>query len=125
MYLFFDNFCSYVASLIIINFLTICTGKTYPMKTLTEFKKSLTLEQPIGELSVQLKSLWYDGKGNWHQAHAQVDRLNDQASAWVHAYLHRKEGDIVNADYWYSKARKTRPHLSLKEEWEQLVLQFL
>ena len=95
------------------------------MKTLSEFKSSLSAEQPRGEFAVQLKSLWYDAKGNWHQAHTQVDQLNDQASAWVHAYLHRKEGDIWNADYWYSKAGKKRPELSLDEEWEQLVHQFL
>ncbi|MGN8072469.1 hypothetical protein [Mucilaginibacter sp. SG564] len=95
------------------------------MKTLNEFKESLNSELPIGGLSIQLKSLWYDGKGDWHKAHAQVDQLNDQASAWVHAYLHRKEGDIWNADYWYGKAKQIRPNLSLEEEWEQLVLRFL
>ena len=95
------------------------------MKTLTEFKESLNLEQPTSGLSVQLKSLWYDGKGDWHRAHAQVDHLDDRESAWVHAYLHRKEGDIWNADYWYSKARQIRPNISLEKEWEQLVLQFL
>jgi hypothetical protein len=95
------------------------------METLTEFKESLYLEQPINGLSVQLKSLWYDGKGDWHEAHAQVDHLTDKESSWVHAYLHRKEGDIWNADYWYSKASQIRPNLSLQEEWEQLVLHFL
>ena len=55
------------------------------MKTLAEFKESLNLEQPVNGLSVQLKSLWYDGKGDWNKAHAQVDHLNDQESAWVHA----------------------------------------
>lgn len=95
------------------------------MKTLTEFKESLNLEEPINGLSVQLRSLWYDGKGDWHQAHAQVDQLTDQASAWVHAYLHRKEGDIWNADYWYKKARQTRPDITLEKEWEALVVEFL
>ena len=95
------------------------------MKTLIEFKESLNLEQPVSGLSVQLKSLWYDGKGDWNKAHSQVDHLTDQESAWVHAYLHRKEGDIWNADYWYSKARQIRPDLSLEEEWDQLVIQFL
>jgi hypothetical protein len=95
------------------------------LKTLTEFKASLNQEQPPGELSARLKSLWYDGKGDWHRAHAQVDHLDDRESAWVHAYLHRKEGDIGNADYWYSKARQTRPNVSLDEEWEQLVIKFL
>ena len=95
------------------------------MKTLSEFKESLNSAQPVAGLSVQLSSLWYDGKGDWHQAHAQVDQLSDQSSAWVHAYLHRKEGDIWNADYWYNKARQTRPDISLEKEWEQLVLEFL
>jgi hypothetical protein len=95
------------------------------MKTLAEFKASLNQQQPTDGLSAQLKSLWYDGKGDWHQAHAQVDLLDDRASAWVHVYLHRKEGDIGNADYWYGRARQIRPNISLYEEWEQLVVQFL
>jgi hypothetical protein len=95
------------------------------MKTLAEFKESLNLAQPPGDLSVQIKSLWYDGKGDWPKAHAQVDQLTDRQSAWVHAYLHRKEGDIWNADYWYRKAGQARPNLSLDKEWEQLVVHFL
>ena len=95
------------------------------MKSLEDFKASLQLDQPAEALSVQLTSLWFDGKGDWHQAHGQIDHLKDKESAWVHAYLHRKEGDIANADYWYSKAGKIRPKLSLADEWEQLVLQFL
>jgi hypothetical protein len=95
------------------------------MNTLSEFKSSLKFDQPGHDLSVQLKSLWYDGKGDWHLAHAQVDQLNDKVSAWVHAYLHRKEGDTWNADYWYNRAGQSRPNVSLDEEWEQLVLHFL
>ena len=95
------------------------------MKSLTQFKESLNAERPDAAISPQLKSLWYDGKGNWQQAHAEVDHLNDQASAWVHAYLHRKEGDTWNADYWYRRAGKSCPDTSLDEEWEQLVLEFL
>jgi len=95
------------------------------VKTLAEFKESLNSDQPASGLSPQLKSLWYDGKGDWHRAHAVVDQLEDRESAWVHAYLHRKEGDTWNADYWYSKARQVRPDISLEEEWEQLVLRFL
>jgi len=95
------------------------------MKKLTEFKASLNLEQPDNRISVQLKSLWYDGKGDWHKAHGLIDNLSDKESAWVHAYLHRKEGDIWNADYWYSKAKKTRPEVTLEKEWEALVLEFL
>ena len=95
------------------------------MKKLTDFKASLASEQPNNGLSVQLKSLWYDGKGDWQQAHAQVDDQTDRASAWVHAYLHRKEGDIWNADYWYNRAKQVRPKATLEQEWEALVLHFL
>jgi len=95
------------------------------MKTLTEFKESLNLEQPVSSISVQLKSLWYDGKGDWHKAHALIDQLTDHQSAWVHAYLHRKEGDTWNADYWYSKAHQTRPDVPFEKEWEQLVVALL
>ena len=62
------------------------------MKT---FIESLGLPAPDKNLSPVLKSLWYDAKGDWNQAHAQVDHLRDLDSAWVHAYLHRKEGDLV------------------------------
>ena len=95
------------------------------MKSILEFEASLASNQPALELSLQLKALWYDAKGDWHQAHAQVDSLNDRESAWVHAYLHRKEGDLFNADYWYRRAAKVRPHIALAEEWAQLVLHFL
>ena len=95
------------------------------MKTLTQFKASLNSDQPDSGFSVQLKALWYDGKGDWDKAHAQVDQQTDRVSAWVHAYLHRKEGDIWNADYWYTKAKQVRPKMTLEEEWEALVQHFL
>ncbi|WP_374951035.1 hypothetical protein [Mucilaginibacter sp.] len=95
------------------------------MNTVNDFKASLTADQPPEGLNVQLKSLWFDGKDDWQRAHQQVDQLNDQQSAWVHAYLHRKEGDIWNADYWYRKARQNRPDITLQQEWEQLVTHFL
>jgi len=95
------------------------------MKSLSEFKASLKDQKPDPTLSVQLLALWHDGKGNWHEAHKQVDHLNDTLSSHVHAYLHRKEGDIWNADYWYRKAKQSRPEISLDEEWEKLVIQFL
>ena len=85
------------------------------------FSDSLKQDAPDPQFSPILKSLWYDAKGDWEQAHAQVDQLNDRDSAWVHAYLHRKEGDIWNADYWYARAKKTRPNCSLADEWAQLV----
>ena len=95
------------------------------MNTFSSFKESLNQTTPDKKFSTVLKSLWYDGKGDWDAAHAQVDHLSDNNSAWVHAYLHRKEGDLWNADYWYAKAKKDHPLVSLEEEWENLVKQFL
>ncbi|GAB3661312.1 hypothetical protein GCM10028791_35750 [Echinicola sediminis] len=93
--------------------------------TPAEFKNSLQQNQPPKGISIQLTSLWYDGKGNWEHAHDLVNDLMDEDSAYVHAYLHRKEGDEWNASYWYRNARKTKPSCSLEEEWEMLVEYFL
>jgi len=95
------------------------------MKNLQEFKDTLKNENPATNLSAQLKALWYDGKGDWNKAHHEVDHLNDRSSAHIHAYLHRKEGDVFNANYWYRKAEQPQSNVSLDEEWEQLVSLFL
>ena len=63
------------------------------MMNVKSFKESLALDAPNPQLSTILKSLWYDAKGDWDQAHVLIDQLGDRDSAWVHAYLHRKEGD--------------------------------
>ncbi len=89
------------------------------------FQETLTWEAPDAKLSTVLKSLWYDAKGDWEKAHDLVDGLPGSDAAWVHAYLHRKEGDVWNADYWYARAKKTRPSYSLEEEWANLVVHFM
>jgi hypothetical protein len=95
------------------------------MKNLDEFKSSLSNENMPNQLSVHLQALWLDGKGDWKAAHDLIDNLNDKSSAHLHAYLHRKEGDIWNADYWYNRAGQKRPSVTLAEEWAQLVALFL
>ncbi len=85
------------------------------------FIASLQNAAPLPGIPVQLKSLWLDAKGRWDDAHAVVDQLGDRRSARVHAYLHRKEGDSWNADYWYRRAQEERPGISLDAEWEELV----
>ena len=93
--------------------------------TLEEFKSSLSKGSPpegIGEL---LKALWYDAKGDWEKAHEIAQEDSSSAAAHVHAYLHRKEGDISNARYWYSTAGKDLPGSTLEEEWEEIVLNLL
>ena len=84
-------------------------------------RNSLKQNDPPQNLPIHLKALWYDAKGNWQKAHNLIQDLNDNTAAWIHAYLHRKEGDMGNADYWYSRAGKKMPQFSLEKEWEQLV----
>jgi hypothetical protein len=85
----------------------------------------LSLSAPPGHFSTFLKSIWWDKKGNWDQAHEEIQDLQGPEAAWIHAYLHRKEGDLWNADYWYRRAGKKRPDCSLEEEWSKLKEYFL
>ena len=85
------------------------------------FIQSLEKAQPPAGLSDHLKALWHDRRGDWDTAHACVQDLPDRSAAHIHAYLHRKEGDIWNADYWYRRAGRQRPDVSLDEEWDQIV----
>jgi len=86
-----------------------------------EFQKSLSASAPPENFSEYLQALWYDGKGNWNKAHSVIQNIEDKTAAWIHAYLHRKKGYIENADYWYQRAGKTRPTLSLQQEWDNIV----
>ena len=70
----------------------------------SEFEESISGENPPGSLSNYLKALWYDAKGDWEKAHTIIQDIEDKTAAWIHAFLHRKEGDISNADYWYHRA---------------------
>lgn len=90
-----------------------------------DFKKTLSDVSPHGNWSPYLLSLWYDGKKDWERAHTLIQDIEDRHAAWIHAYLHRAEGDTWNADYWYNRAGKKRPALSLQQEWEELVEYFL
>lgn len=85
------------------------------------FQQTLKEDVPPADATVQLTAMWYDARDNWNKAHSMVDNLNDSTSCWVHAYLHRKEGDTGNADYWYRKAGKKRPESTLQEEWKIIV----
>ena len=72
-------------------------------------------------LSAPLRALQEDAAGRWEAAHRHVQDDDSSEAAWVHAYLHRKEGDISNAGYWYSRAGKPRFHGTLEEEWEEIA----
>jgi hypothetical protein len=86
-----------------------------------EFRQSLNNHEPSAELSAPLAALWWDAKGQWARAHGLVDELETPEGMAVHAYLHRKEGEEWNADYWYRRAGRTYRRASLEEEWQALV----
>jgi hypothetical protein len=89
--------------------------------TLTEFKAN----KNVPSLSLELQSLWHDAKGDWEKAHTLVQDSNTKDAAWVHAYLHRKEGDSSNALYWYRRAGKSEFKGELQQEWEEIVTTLL
>jgi hypothetical protein len=94
--------------------------------TFDEFKQSLGNDQPPAGLSPYLTALWRDKRGDWDAAHETVQEISDPRAAWVHAYLHRKEGDEGNARYWYRAAGRSFPSgQSLDDEWESLANSFL
>jgi len=92
---------------------------------LDEYLASIQNEQPSSELSETLTSLWWDKKGDWDRAHAIAQEIPTAQGSAVHAYLHRKEGVLWNADYWYSRAGRIRPDIPLEAEWKLLVDEML
>jgi hypothetical protein len=93
--------------------------------TLAEFRASLEDAAPPLALPPALEALWRDGKGDWDGAHerAQADAGGD--GDWVHAYLHRKQGDADNAAYWYRRARRPAARGPLTEEWAEIAATLL
>jgi hypothetical protein len=92
--------------------------------TLAEFKATLSVATPplVGPALV---ALWHDAKGDWDEAHRIAQDIEDATGAWVHAYLHRKEGDLANAGYWYRRANKPEARSTLEAEWDQIVTALL
>jgi len=86
-----------------------------------QFRESVKHEFPPEGLPVPLAALWWDAKGDWTQAHEMVDELETNEGMAVHAYLHRKEGSLTNADYWYARAGRKFHRPVLEEEWQALV----
>lgn len=92
---------------------------------LQDFRTSLTKQEPPAKLSHALVGLWWDAKGDWTKAHESAQQDEGPEGAWVHAYLHRKEGDSSNAAYWYRRAGKTPSRKSLEEEWTEVTAALL
>ena len=89
--------------------------------TLDEFKATVSAPSPP-QLSVALQALWHDARGDWDKAHEIANSVDDTSGAWVHAYLHRKEGDLGNAGYWYRRAGQPVASDSLESEWARIVV---
>jgi len=93
--------------------------------TPAEFKRSLANARPPAELSTALAGLWWAGKDDWQKAHKLVMSDDGADCAWVHAYLHRVEGDLDNARYWYRQAHKKPATGALAEEWGAIAAALL
>ncbi|WP_456741562.1 MULTISPECIES: hypothetical protein [unclassified Bradyrhizobium] len=89
------------------------------------FIASLDGAAPAPELSAPLAGLWWAAKGDWDQAHRIVQDESSREAAWVHAYLHRIEGDLRNAGYWYRQAGQVAAKDSLEAEWERIAATLL
>lgn len=89
--------------------------------TLIEFTKTAEQPQPPAGLSPALLALWHDKRGNWDAAHQGAQDIDGPDGAWIHAYLHRKEGDLANAGYWYRRAKRPDCQESLDAEWASIV----
>ncbi len=94
-------------------------------KNYSEFQESLSEQKPYNSWPEGLKALWYDAKGDWEASHDIVQEMHGNLGSWIHAYLHRKEGDEFNAGYWYKMARKPFPEKNLEVEHKEIVLAIL
>ena len=88
--------------------------------TLEEFTRTIDAPAPP-PVSAALLALWHDARGDWDAAHEVAQDVKDESGAWVHAYLHRKEGDLPNASYWYHRANRPVQSGSLESEWKQIA----
>jgi len=88
---------------------------------INDFRDSLSAGAPPDNLPHALQALWYDAKGDWDAAHNHAQAQDDQTGAWVHAFLHRKEGDLANAGYWYRRAGQPVASGSLDDEWTAIA----
>ncbi len=93
--------------------------------TLSEFRRTLTRTNPPSGLAPALAALWWAAKDDWERAHDLVMNEESGDCAWVHAYLHRVEGDLGNARYWYRQAGKPVTTVALQSEWDALAAALL
>jgi len=88
---------------------------------LSTFRSSLANDSPPPKLAIALVALWWDAKGDWNKAHECAQEDEGPDGAWVHAYLHRKEGESSNAAYWYRRANRPIASGSHESEWDRIA----
>jgi hypothetical protein len=93
--------------------------------TPSEFSESISAPRPPGGLTPPIEALWWAAKGDWDKAHKIVMDDEGREAAWVHAYLHRVEGDLPNAGYWYRTAGKPVATGALEAEWYSIAAELL
>ena len=93
--------------------------------TLEAFKLTMSQDHPPAGISKLLEALWFEAKDDWERAHNIAQDISSSDGSWIHAYLHRVEGDHGNAAYWYHRAGKPVPRVSLHEEWEEIARELL
>ena len=92
--------------------------------TVDELKATLSADRPP-DVTPPLLALWHDARGDWDKAHSIAQDISDETGAWIHAYLHRKEGDLGNAQYWYRRAQQPTAIDSLEQEWARIAAALL
>lgn len=93
--------------------------------TLDDFKRTVSADAAPENISPALRALWHDARGEWDAAHGVAQAVENESGAWVHAYLHRKEGDAQNAAYWYRRARQPVATDALAVEWDRIASSLL
>jgi hypothetical protein len=86
-----------------------------------DLRSTLGASRPPDGLAPLAVALWWDAKGEWSRAHEIAQDISSPEASWVHAYLHRKEGDASNADYWYARAGKAHERRTLESEWSAIA----
>ena len=89
------------------------------------FVDSVAAGPPPAGVSPALLALWDDARGDWDRAHELAQSAGGREGDWVHAYLHRKEGDEMNAGYWYARAGKPVATGDLAAEWAAIARELL
>lgn len=90
-----------------------------------QFRASLSEPVPPTGLSPALLGLWHAGRGEWEEAHRTVQDDDGPDAAWVHAHLHKQEGDASNARYWYARATRNTFAMALSDEWNTISKELL